>query len=61
MNEYLWMIKKWVPKWPMKVVSIKEAMGSATTASAAGNAIPSISLESASSLKISLHITRFQC
>ena len=39
----------------MNVVSIKEAMGSAITASAAGNAIPNISLERASILKISLH------
>jgi len=47
--------KREIPKWPMNVVSIKEAIGSATTASAAGNAIPNISRERASSLKISLH------
>ena len=44
-----------IPKWPMNAVSIREAMGSAAAASAAGNAIPSISLDRASSLKTSLH------
>jgi hypothetical protein len=39
----------------MNAVSIREAMGSAATASADGNAIPSISLARESILKISLH------
>lgn len=45
----------------MNVVSIKEAMGSAATARAAGNAIPNISLERESSFKICLHfhITKY--
>lgn len=39
----------------MYAVSMSEAIGSAATANAEGNAIPNISLESASILKISLH------
>lgn len=38
----------------MYAVSMSEAIGSAATANAEGNAIPNISLESASILKISL-------
>lgn len=38
----------------MYAVSMSEAIGSAATANAEGNAIPNISLESASNLKISL-------
>lgn len=40
----------------MNAVSMREAMGSAETARAEGSAIPNISLESASSLKISLYL-----
>lgn len=40
----------------MKMVSIREAMGSAATASAAGNAILNTSLPSVSHLNTSLHI-----
>lgn len=43
-----------VPIWPMKAVSIKEAMGSAVNASAAGKAIVAISTPSSSFLKTSL-------
>jgi len=39
----------------MNAVSIREAIGSAATANAEGIAIPNISFESASNLKISLH------
>lgn len=45
-----------VPKWPMNAVSMREAIGSAATASADGNAIPSISLPMESILKTCLHI-----
>lgn len=44
-----------VPKWPMNAVSIREAIGSAATASADGNAIPSNSLARESILNTSLH------
>jgi len=47
-----------IPKWPMKAVSIREAIGSAATASAEGKAIPNNSRESASSLKTCLHINK---
>jgi hypothetical protein len=40
----------------MNAVSMREAIGSAATANAEGNAIPNISFESASNLKISLHL-----
>lgn len=45
-----------IPKWPINVVSIKEATGSATKASVAGNAMRSISDPSASILNKSLHV-----
>ena len=45
----------YVPKWPMKAVSIREAMGSAATAKAAGNAIPSNSRPMESILNTFLH------
>jgi hypothetical protein len=48
--------KRNIPKWPMNAVSMREAIGSAATANAEGNAIPNISFESASNLKISLHL-----
>jgi hypothetical protein len=48
--------KRNIPKWPMYAVSMREAIGSAATANAEGNAIPNISFESASNLKISLHL-----
>lgn len=40
-----------IPIWPMNAVSIKEAIGSAVKASAAGNAICAISRPSLSSLR----------
>jgi len=45
----------------MNVVSINEAMGSATTVRAEGSAIPNISLQSESTFKIFLHFHIIQC
>ena len=45
-----------IPKWPINVVSIREATGSATNASVAGNAMRSISDPSASILNKSLYV-----
>lgn len=49
--------------WPMKAVSIKDAMGSAATARAAGNAIPRISRPIESNLNTSLqpHFVKTKC
>lgn len=51
---------EYVPIWPTKIVSIREAMGSAATARAAGNAIPRISFPSSSHLKTSLEENIFE-
>lgn len=45
---------KLIPIWPMKAVSIKDAIGSAVKASAAGKAILRISWPSSSNLKTDL-------
>ena len=46
----------YIPKRPMNAVSMREAIGSAETASAEGSAIPNISRDRASSLKTFLHL-----
>ena len=45
-----------IPIWPMNAVSIREAIGSAAMANAAGTAICAISEPSSSSLKMRLLI-----
>lgn len=54
-EEALFDCKAYIPKWPMKAVSIREAMGSAATAKAAGNAIPSNSRPIESNFNTFLH------
>lgn len=51
---FLFFFQNGIPNWPMNAVSIREAIGSAASAMAAGNAIRSISNPSASILKTSL-------